>query len=253
MPPTRHLPKLAGTRYPGRMILRSNLPRLTETALNYGRVLDIGGWHNPFCPATHVLDLGPYASRQSDHSLTPGLPERFTDHTWLQRDACESGWPYTDNFFDFAICNHLLEDVRDPLTVCREMSRVARRGYVEVPSRAREIFCKSWFVHMKAALGAMPEIGFYHHRWFVERDQAGALIFIRRTHQAVMSRDFYITRTELRGKLTEQESALAVWWEGRLSAAERFDLTDQDLRRFKHETLRNMRRPRRNFLRFARG
>jgi hypothetical protein len=41
------------------MILLSNLPRLRELAGAAGRVLDVGGWYQPFNLATHVVDLMP--------------------------------------------------------------------------------------------------------------------------------------------------------------------------------------------------
>ena len=50
-------------------------------------------------------------------------------------------WPFADDFFDFAVCTFTLEDVRDPIRVCEEMSRVAKAGYVEVPSLLDEL---SW-------------------------------------------------------------------------------------------------------------
>ena len=142
------------------MILRGNLPRLIAEAEASARVLDVGGWHNPFAPATHVIDLGAYASRQVKESLTPGRAERFTEATWHIQDVCTAPWPYPDKFFDFALCSHILEDVREPLVVCSELARVAKRGYIEVPSRAREIFSKARLFRARAALGNVPEIGF---------------------------------------------------------------------------------------------
>ena len=55
---------------------------------------------------------------------------------------CNSHWPFPDKTFDFVVCSHLLEDVRDPITVCRELCRVGKAGYIETPSRIREIFSK---------------------------------------------------------------------------------------------------------------
>lgn len=211
------------------MILRSNLPRLIEATRAAPRVLDVGGWHNPFGPATHVIDLGDYATRRREETLTPGEAERFTADTWTVRDVCQTPWPYPDHFFDFAICSHLLEDVRDPLPVCRELMRVAKRGYIEVPSRAREIYAKARFFRLRSALGAIPEIGFYHHRWLCEIE-GNHVRFVRKTHQLAMSHDFFIRRAELGRKMTEAESGVCLWWDGAFTAEEVFDLSDDELR-----------------------
>ena len=69
----------------------------------------------------------------------PG-PERFGTDTWVTRDMCDpEPWPFADDVFDFAICTFTLEDIRDPVRVCAEMSRVARAGYIEVPSLLDEL------------------------------------------------------------------------------------------------------------------
>ena len=43
-----------------------------------------------------------------------------------------------DDQFDLAICVTTLEDIRDPIWACHELNRVARAGYVEVPSRLED-------------------------------------------------------------------------------------------------------------------
>ena len=60
------------------MILVSNLPRLKEISAASEKVLDVGGWHNPFNLATHVIDIMPYATRRSQEALDPENAERFT-------------------------------------------------------------------------------------------------------------------------------------------------------------------------------
>ena len=149
------------------MILRSNLPLLRKSAAN-ARVLDIGGWYQPFNLATHVIDLCPYVTRRCHEAVDPEDVERFAADTWVVADVCAPPWPYPDKFFDFVLCSHLLEDVRDPIAVCREINRVGKAGYIETPSRLREIFSKDRLFSLLLLRGSMPEVGFYHHRWFVE-------------------------------------------------------------------------------------
>lgn len=129
-------------------------------------VLDVGGWACPFNRANWILDAEPFETRGIYEKI--GLPksqggdlEHFTKDTWVQRDICEkTPWPFQDKFFDFSVCSHTLEDIRDPLFVCSELIRVSKRGYIEIPSRIYES-CK----------GIEPGsniVGLSHHRWLIE-------------------------------------------------------------------------------------
>jgi ubiquinone/menaquinone biosynthesis C-methylase UbiE len=203
------------------MILRSNLTRLRELAGGAERVLDVGGWYQPFNLATDVIDLNPYATRRVHEALDPEDPERFDEANWVVADVCVVPWPYPDKHFDFAVCSNLLEDVRDPLVVCGELNRVARAGYIETPSRLREIFAKERRLGWRALRGAQPEIGFYHHRWFVEA--AGAhLRFTAKTAAVAEDRRHYLTRRDIGRKLSEAESGLGVFWQGGFTFEEIF-------------------------------
>ena len=97
-------------------------------------VLDIGGWGKPFPRADWVVDVKDYATR-GVYGSEPG-EERFGLKTWVQRDICAAEpLPFEDEQFDFVVCSHTLEDVRDPVWVSSEINRVGRAGYIEVPSR----------------------------------------------------------------------------------------------------------------------
>ena len=62
--------------------------------------------------------------------------------------------PFGDKEIDFFICSNTPEDLRAPLWVCSEMIRVAKRVYIEVPSRA-----------MVSSRGVEPgQKGWSHHR-----------------------------------------------------------------------------------------
>lgn len=131
-------------------------------------VLDIGGWAHPFNRANYIMDQEPYETRgfynrtfRRNNPLPPlgGNVEKFTAETWIRRDICaHQPYPFRDKEIDYVICSHTLEDIRDPLWVCSEMIRIAKRGYVEVPSRVWET-CR----------GFEPGIvGLSHHRWLID-------------------------------------------------------------------------------------
>ena len=154
-----------------------------------GRVLDVGGATNRVPRADVVLDLLEGAD--------------------VRRDVCErEPWPFTDDEFDFAICSHTLEDVRDPVWVCSELVRVARAGYVEVPSRLEE---QSWGVHG-------DWVGWSHHRWLV--DVAGdGIVFGHKPH--AVHREGHHFPAGFHATLTPERRVQWLWWEGGFPARER--------------------------------
>src|SRR5580704_17946570 len=111
-------------------------------------VLDIGGWAHPFNRANYIMDAESYETRgyynrtfakNSPYPPIGGKVEQFTKGTWIQRDICDkTPFRFRDKELDYVICSHTLEDIRDPLWVCADMIRIAKRGYIEVPSRLCE-------------------------------------------------------------------------------------------------------------------
>lgn len=119
-----------------------------------------------------VLEVGPGTScfRRADVFVdvvdAPSVPEGKL----LKHDIAVSQLPFPDKFFDFAYCRHTLEDMYDPFAACREMSRVAKRGYIETPSPIAEL--------CRGVDGGSPDWrGYHHHRFFVW-EQGGELQFV---------------------------------------------------------------------------
>lgn len=222
------------------MILTANLPRLCALAGPAERVLDVGGWFRPFNLATHVLDVMPYETRHSRHPIDPGNAERFTAATWTIHDACRAPWPFPDKFFDFSFCSHTIEDVRDPIAVCAELLRVSKAGYIETPSREREVFCKHRFFGLKTVLGRMPPVGFDHHRWLVEAE-GSHLKFLAKDQRLVARRGNFITRGDLGRKMTEAESGLGLFWGGSFGFEEIFLDDTAKLRAWRDAALARLR------------
>jgi hypothetical protein len=190
-------------------MLQSSRERIESELADDAVVLDVGGWAHPWPRADWVLDLLPYETRDLYGTPDPAA-ERFGHATWVVRDVCaREPWPWPEGFFDFVVCSHTLEDVRDPVWVCEEMERVGKAGYVEVPSRVED--------QTYAIQG--PWVGWGHHHWLCERAADGTLQFVFK-HGVVAKPGNHLT-PEARGTPGEDDRVLALWWEGELPARER--------------------------------
>lgn len=188
------------------------LERLRPTDI----VLDVGGWACPFNRANVVIDAEPFETR--GYYRTLGLPasqggsaEAFTRESWIRRDLCaREPWPLADKSVDFAICSHTLEDLRDPLWVCSELVRVARAGYVEVPSRAAEQ-SRGW---ERAGIA-----GLSHHRWLVDIAD-GRISFLMKYHLLHADWRYSFPRSFL-ASMPEAQKVQWLFWEGGFEFEER--------------------------------
>lgn len=188
-------------------MLEENTRFLNEYIPESWRVLDVGGWYAPYARADAVVDLLDYDSRGLGTSNAP-QDERFSSATWVRQDISK-GLPFSDGEFDFAVCSHTLEDVRDPISVCSEIMRVARRGYIEVPSRVAESI---------RGLEGRNYVGHYHHRWLVEIEQ-DVITFRFKAHAIHEDRRYHLPRRLLKRLAPHQ---LVDWmvWDGKFTAEE---------------------------------
>lgn len=207
---------------------RKILQRLGEEDI----VLDVGGWADPFERADWVLDLMPYDTRGL--YVHPGEDpeqrghERFSSETWVCRDICDrEPWPFADDQFDFAICSHTLEDIRDPVWVCGELVRVAKAGYIEVPSREEE---QSRGLHG-------PWVGWTHHRWLCDVDEGG-IEFVAKPH-LIHYKEGLSFPEGFAETLSDAERVSALFWEGKFRFRERIFMDGPDLEAYLEAPLRS--------------
>lgn len=190
-------------------VLESSLNALMSRLNDSHQVLDVGGWIKPLTRADYVIDVMPYNTR-AQHGCDGIGKERFTEQTWVQRDICaREPWPFADKQFDYAVCSHTLEDVRDPIWVCSELNRVAKGGYIEVPSRLDE---------QTMGVQGGPWVGWGHHHWFIDIVD-GQIDFVFKTH--VVNRDGNYFPPDFIECLTPEDRVNRLWWEEAFTCEER--------------------------------
>ncbi len=117
--------------------------RIAET----DKVLEIGPGTVPFRRSNVYVDFVDVGG------LEPEKP-------FFRIDVATSKLPFDDKSFDFVYCRHTLEDVWNPFSLCDEMSRVGKAGYIECPSPAAEL--------CRGIDGSSPPFrGYHHHRWII--------------------------------------------------------------------------------------
>jgi len=190
-------------------VLEQNAEKILSSLKESDLVLDIGAWAQPFNRANYVLDFMPYETRGLFGSRG-GEREYFTKETWICQDICSrQPFPFQDKQFDFVICSHTLEDVRDPIWICSEINRIGKRGYIETPSRLTE---SSFGVESK------KRSGYWHHRWLVER-QDNELIFTAK-FQLIDQHWSYHFPVDFYKKLPEEKKFMFFFWDHQFSFRE---------------------------------
>jgi SAM-dependent methyltransferase len=185
------------------------LDALPDTAL----VLDVGGWALADPRADWVIDIGSYETRNwyargLGGEASDDMPERVSRDTWVEADICASPWPFADDMFDYVLCSQTLEDVRDPVRVCEEISRVGRGGYIETPTAVTEL---------TRGIQSPYWCGWQHHRWLVEKD-GGDLVFFGKQHN--IHSPLWPSVRSPRLLSAEARDVLRFEWEGSFAARE---------------------------------
>jgi hypothetical protein len=192
-----------------------NAKRLLKTIPDDAKVIDVGGGAAPFPRADYIIDAVAYDKRAtgSDGNIHQKLlvAPRYSADRWIQTDLCDrSSWPIPDKMFDFAVCSHLLEDLRDPIWVCSELVRIAKAGYIEVPSRV---------VEQSKGVENPRHAGFYHHRWLVSRNN-NCLEFRHKPHVLHSVDKAVVTNVRSNRRINPEHAIVTLDWSGKFEAVE---------------------------------
>ncbi len=87
------------------------------------KILDVGCGYNANKYANTVCDV-------------QDLSKFYQDKNFIQLDGKKL--PFQDNVFDFVIASHVMEHVEDVNFFIRELERVAKKGYIELPTKLED-------------------------------------------------------------------------------------------------------------------
>lgn len=179
------------------------------------KVLDVGGGRNPWARADYVIDRRSYSERVGDVAEKEKIGKiHFNEKTWISWDFYDLPWPVEDKFFDFVVCMDTLEDLRDPILICKELQRIGKAGYISTPTRSLES-C----VHGNTSPLSDQLVGYFHHRWFVEIEK-GALIFKMKNPMLYQHKNLIITEVP--------QKTLNFFWCGSFNFEERYLANNED-------------------------
>ena len=164
----------------------------------------------PFPRADAVVDILPYETYLASNGEKSDKAN-FNRDTWFVGDICHTQvWSQIpDKAFDFVVCSHTLEDVRDPLFVCNQLQRVAKAGYIESPSKFREC-AKAAFNNVIA--------GWEHHRWILEVENE--TIFFKQKNPFIHYFD-YLGEARRSFLFDHTNQFVGIYWVGSFDYAER--------------------------------
>lgn len=136
---------LIGRVYPGFVPKKSEL------------VIDVGCGDKPFWRSDVCLD-----------DLSLGNDQRYSSNAVVKNfgyfvDSSIYRMPFKNKAFDFSFCSHVLEHVDDPAKAIEEITRISKRGYIELPDGVVETM-----------------FPYQSHLWFIFL-QKEELVFIRKS------------------------------------------------------------------------
>ena len=160
------------------------------------KILDLGCTHvNYWKEANHFADIVDYSKEFSEKNL---------NFTLIYPNE---KLPFKDKEFDYVILSHVLEHVPNIFEFTKEVERVAKSGYIELPTKLAD----------NLVIGCDEEdIG---HKWWLEFDDVkGQLKYIKKLD--VLQKFLSVGSINKFQKYFEDSLILQLYWEDRIDLIE---------------------------------
>jgi SAM-dependent methyltransferase len=131
--------------------IKQNLDYIESLVKDGAKVLEIGPGKIPFSKATDFCGWT--------------MEEKGRLNNYKIADASTEMLPYQNKEFDFIYCRHVIEDLWNPVHALKEISRIAKEGYIETPSALCEMT-----KDVDGGEKYVPYRGYNHHRYIIWND-----------------------------------------------------------------------------------
>ena len=136
---------------------RDHVLELLKKNQNNWKILDIG------CN----LDAVPYAQTVADEI---NFSKFYEDKKFVLID--NKKLPFKDKEFDFVYASHVIEHVEDVLTFIKELQRISKQGYIELPSMLEDNIILS-------------DNSIKDHKWYFQFDDVQKILLAERKKQLI--------------------------------------------------------------------
>lgn len=182
------------------------------------KVLHVGGGRQPFRRANFVIDSCSWSERNKANSWVQAIPEYFSENTWYTQSLEEIPWPFSDEEFDYVIIDDVIVQSRDPIAICREMERVAKRGYIEFPNVITQ--------HLRG-VESPNYTGYGNHRWFADVKN-NAIRFSYKHPSVHGKKEFWIENPHLSVQpwINPTKAVDGIFWDTSIECYEDYEISE---------------------------
>ena len=152
---------------------------------NNWKVLDIGCGYTANTRATTIAD-------------TQDLSEFYKDKNFIK--ISEKQLPFNDNEFDFVIASHVIEHVQDFEFFIKELERISKKGYIELPTRLGDNLV---FENLKD-----------HIWWFIYDDIKNILIASKKNQ--LIEPFFTVSLARIFNEIYRESMVIELYWENKI-------------------------------------